>query len=44
MTLQVVIAHMLLGAACMPLMHTGLRMMLQALHLHRERGQNDAPV
>lgn len=44
MTLQVVIPHMLLGAACMPLMHTGLRMMLQALHLHRERGQSNAPV
>ncbi len=44
MILQVMIPHMLLGAALMPLIHTGLRVVMQALHLRSEQGQSNAPV
>lgn len=40
MILQVVIPHMLLGALCMPLIHTGLRVTMQALNL---RPQGPSP-
>lgn len=44
MILQVVIPHAFLGAVLMPLVHTGLRVLTQALHLNTEQGQSDAPV
>jgi len=39
MIVQVVLPHALLGAVCMPLIHTGLRVTLQALHLRPTPGQ-----
>jgi rod shape-determining protein MreD len=44
MILQVVIPHLLLGAICMPLIHTSLRATMQTLHLRHEQGQSDASL
>jgi len=39
---QVMIHHVLLGVVCMPLIHTGLRLTMQALHLRPEQGRGNA--
>jgi hypothetical protein len=44
MIVRVVIAHLLLGAVVMPLMHSSLRATMQILHLRPEPGQGDASV
>jgi rod shape-determining protein MreD len=44
MILHVLMSHLLLGAAFMPPIHTGLRATMQILHLRPEQGQGDASV
>lgn len=44
MMLQALIPHAVLGAVLMPLVHTGLRVLTQVLHLNTEQGQSDASV
>ena len=44
MMLRVVMAHLLLGAVLMPLIHLSLRATMQVLRLRSEPGQGDASV